>query len=99
MLIYVLKGEFLDEYLEVWRVFVIACKLFCRIFVIVSDVMEVDSFLKIFCVKFERFYGVERVISNMYMYIYFCECVLDFGFVYVFWFFFFERYNGIMGSF
>lgn len=99
MSIYALKGELPDEHLEVWRAFVIACMLLCRTFVTVSDVMEADSLLKTFCVKFERIYGAERVTPNMHMHTHLCECVLDFGPVYAFWLFSFERYNGIMGSF
>ena len=99
MSIYALKGELPDEHLEVWRAFVIACKLLCRTFVTVSDVMEADSLLKTFCVKFEKLYGAERVSPNMHMHNHLCECVLDFGPVYACWLFSFERYNGIMGSF
>lgn len=99
MSIYALKGELPDKHLEVWRAFVIACKLLCRTFVTASDLMEADSLLKTFCVKFERLYGAECVTPNMHMHTHLCERVLDFGPVYAFWLFSFERYNGIVGSF
>lgn len=44
MSIYALKGELQDEHLEVWRAFVIACKLLCRTFVTISDVMKSTHF-------------------------------------------------------
>lgn len=59
MLFYVFKGEFLEDYFEVWRVFVFVCFIFCSLFIIISDILKVDFFLKIFCVQFERFYGIE----------------------------------------
>lgn len=44
MSIYALKGELPDEHLEVWRAFVIACKLLCRTFVTISDVIKSTHF-------------------------------------------------------
>ena len=44
MSIYALKGELPDEHLEVWRAFVIVCKLLCRTFVTISDVMKSTHF-------------------------------------------------------
>ena len=76
MSIFALKGELPDEHLEVRRAFVIACKLLCRTFVTVSDVIKADSLSKTFCVKFERLYGAEHVTPNMHMHTHLCQCVL-----------------------
>lgn len=99
MSLYALKGELPDEHIEVWRAFVLACKLLCSPFITIIDTMKADSLLKTFCMQFQRLYGAECVTPNMHMHTHLCECVLDFGPVYAFWLFSFERYNGIMGNF
>lgn len=97
--LYALRGELPINHLEVWRSFVLACKILCSPVLTVTDTERANTLLKKFCVDFEQLYGKDLITPNMHMHTHLCESVRDFGPVYAFWLFSFERYNGIMGSF
>ena len=97
--IYVLFGAIPDKYLNIWRLFVAACRLLCRDKISIKDAKMATKLLKQYCILFRDMYGPARCTPNMHLSLHIESCVMDYGSVYSFWCFSFERYNGMFEHF
>ena len=84
--------------LEIWRHFILACRIFSSKSVTTDDLNIADALLMRFCQRVERSYGQHLVTPNMHMHAHIKDCVIDYGPPHTFWAFAFERYNGILGE-
>ncbi len=94
-----LTGLVEAKYLNVWRDFVLACRLITQPIVSLTDAKAADKLFQKFGKGIEREFGGKAVKPNMHMHCHLYECIDDFGSVYSFWLYPFERYNGNLGDF
>ena len=96
--LYCLSGILSNEHMELWRHFVLACRLLCKPTLTSDDISLADALLLQFCRRFVNTYGSDAATPNMHMHTHLAECVRDFGTISSFWLFSFERFNGILGG-
>lgn len=84
--------------LDVWRKFVMACRILTTKCISFADISQFDRYIIDFCKGIERLYGSSVVTPNMHMHCHLSQCVSDYGPIYSFWLFSFERYNGHLGN-
>ena len=93
-----LRDILTGEDLEIWRHYVLACRILSSKRVASNDITVADALLMRFCQRVEQLYGQDLVTPNMHMHAHLKECVIDYGPPHAFWAFAFERYNGILGE-
>ena len=93
-----LRGMLIGDDLEVWRHFVLACRILCCREITREKLRLADALLLKFCKRTERMYGKECVTPNMHMHCHLRECIEDYGPIAAFWLFPYERFNGILGE-
>ena len=86
------------DVLEVWRLFVLACRTLCVKKISLQNIKLADAFLLQFCRRVERLFGKECITPNMHLHCHLGECMVDYGPVHGFWCYPFERYNGLLGA-
>ena len=84
------------QYLECWRLFVIACRLLSKKSLTQIDIQTGDALLVSFCQKVELLFGNGFITPNMHIACHLHECIQDYGPMHGFWLFSFERCNGIL---
>lgn len=94
-----LKGHIEECHLNIWRLFVAACRLICRTHISVADARVATQLLRHFCVAFRDTYGIEKCTPNMHLSLHLESCIVDYGSVFSFWCFSFERFNGMFEHF
>lgn len=94
-----LRGILLNEDLECWRHFVLACRLLSQHKINKEQLSLADALLMKFCRRSESMYGSSIVTPNMHLHGHLKECILDYGPIHGFWCFPYERYNGLLGEF
>ena len=95
----VLKGLIPNGHLQRWLLFVRACSILSKQYLVESDVITADLLLLNFCRVFEKLYGSERCTPNFHLHLHLNQCLIDYEPSHVFLCFSFERYNGLLGSF
>lgn len=95
----VLKGILPRDHLQCWLLFVRACVLLSKRFILGRDIDTADLYLLQFCRKFEALYGKARCTPNMHLHLHLRDTFKNFGPAHAFWCFPFERYNGLLGSY
>ena len=91
-----LRGILVDDHLECWKHFVLACRILSQTKLSQDDVILADALLLRFCRRIEHLYGTSVVTPNMHLHCHLRSCILDFGPLHGFWCFPYERYNGVL---
>ena len=86
-----------DDALQIWRYFVLACRILCKQELTLDEINLADSLLLQFCKKVQDTYGESAITPNMHLHGHLKEVTLDYGPLQEYWCFSFERYNGILG--
>lgn len=94
-----LRGILLNEDLECWRHYVLACRLLSQHKITIEQLCLADALLMKFCRRTESMYGPSIVTPNMHLHAHLKQCILDYGPIHGFWCFPFERFNGLLGEF
>ena len=94
-----LRGCIPDENWRCWMLFVKSCSVLASRTLKMSDAIEADSRLLIFCKKCQELYGEKACTINMHLHLHLLQCIKDYGATSGFWLYAFERYNGLLGSF
>lgn len=89
-----LRDILVGDDLEVWRYFVLLCRIFSAKCITADQLNLADALLMRFCWCVEILYGQSAITPNMHMHAHIKECVMDYGPPHAFWAFAFERYNG-----
>lgn len=87
------------EHWDCWILFVKAVKMISCRTIKLSHLIEADSLLLAFCLKFQELYGEKECTINMHLHLHLLQCLQDYGPTSSFWVYAFERFNGILGSF
>ena len=87
-----------SEILEIWRLYVMACRLLCTREISTENAKTGDKLLLQFCRHVESYFGKDCITPNMHYHCHIVECIEDYGPVQGFWCYPFERYNGLLGS-
>ena len=93
-----LRGILVDEHLECWRHFVLACRILSQTELSHDNVILADALLLHFCRRIESLYGTSVVTPNVHLHCHLWSCIVDFGPLHGFWCFPYERYNGVLGQ-
>lgn len=70
--------------LDVWRKFVMACRILTTKCISFADISQFDRYIIDFCKGIERLYGSSVVTPNMHMHCHLSQCVSDYGPIYSF---------------
>ena len=93
-----LRGILVNEHLECWRHFVLACRILSQTELSQDNIILADALLLRFCRRIEGLYGTSVVTPNMHLHCHLRSCIEDFGPLHGFWCFQYERYNGVLGQ-
>lgn len=93
-----LRGIVIDDDIECWKHFVLACRILCSKHLSKERLKVADLLLLKFCQRTERQYGKHVISPSMHMICHLKECILDYGPMHEFWLFPFERFNGSLGN-
>lgn len=74
-----LRDILMGDDLEIWRHFVLACRILSSKHVTTNDLNIADALLMRFCQRVERSYGQHLVTPNMHIHAHIKECVIDYG--------------------
>ena len=94
----ILKNILPEEHYRCWLLFVRACNILSQRILRLCDVDTADSFLELFCNKFEHLYGRASCTPNMHLHLHLKQTILDFGPAHATWLYSFERFNGTISS-
>ena len=95
----VLKGILPRNHLQCWLLFVRACVLMSKRYILSREIDTADLYLLQFCLRFEALYGKARCTPNLHLHLHLKDTFKNFGPAHAFWCFPFERYNGLLGSY
>ena len=96
---YALRTVLSSKDINIWSLFVKACKLLLKRSIKMQEAEQAHDLLKGFCLQFKNRYGQESYVLNMHLVLHLKECIRNYGSIYGYWCFGFERFNVLLGNY